>query len=104
MTPQETLNDRERKYGDFTVVAAAIQAFKMVARSSPGWPKMTAVQRETMDMMFMNQCRILYGDPMHADSWHNACGYAMLATEEFVRQDREMQAATEVTHPQEMLT
>ena len=102
MTPQETLNEREGQYGSFNTLANAVQAFKTVCRAAPSWPKMTAVQRETMDMLVLKQCRILYGDPMHADSWHDLCGYAMLATEEFNRAD--MTPATEVKHAQEMLT
>ncbi len=82
MTIQDTLNDRESRYGAFGVLAKAIQAFKNVYRSAPGWAKMTAVQREAMDMDIVKNCRILFGDPMHADNWHDKAGYALLAHEE----------------------
>jgi hypothetical protein len=85
MTIQDTLNDRETIYGDFGKLAAAIQAFKNVYRSAPGWAKMTAVQREALDMDLVKTCRILYGDPAHVDSWADKCGYAMLAHEELIR-------------------
>lgn len=85
MTIQDTLNDREERYGDFAQLACAIQSFKDVYRKAPGWAKMSAVQREAMDMDLVKTCRILYGDPTHADSWADKCGYAMLAHEEFTR-------------------
>ncbi len=85
MTIQDTLNDRETIYGDFGKLAEAIQAFKNVYRAAPGWTKMTAVQREALDMDVVKTCRILYGDPSHADSWGDKCGYAMLAHEEFAK-------------------
>ena len=85
MTIQDTLNDRETRYGDFGVLARAIQSFKNVYRSAPGWAKMTDVQREVMDMDIVKNCRILYGDPTHRDSWTDKAGYALLADEEFTK-------------------
>ena len=39
-------------------------------------------------MVIPLQCRIMYGDPMHFDSWRDTAGYAALAVEEFnPRQD-----------------
>lgn len=101
MTITETLNEREKTYGDFGELARAIQAFKSVARASPSWPRMTAVQRECMDMDMVKTCRILYGDPMHFDSWRDKAGYAALAVEEFhPREDgRPMKAAPMPDHP-----
>ena len=88
MSITETLNDREKTYGDFGQLAVAIQAMKSVFRSSPAYNGMTAVQREAMEMIILKQCRIMYGDPMHFDSWRDTAGYAALAVEEFhPRQD-----------------
>lgn len=83
MSITETLNDRETKYGNFIDLATAIQAFKSIMRAAPAYPRMTAVQREAMEMDMMKTCRILYGDPMHFDSWRDKAGYAALAVEEF---------------------
>lgn len=79
----ETLNEREKTYGDFNQLATAVQSLKSVFRSSTAYNRMTAVQREAMEMVIMKQCRIMYGDPMHFDSWRDLAGYAMLAVEEF---------------------
>lgn len=108
MTVQETLDDREAKYGDFATNAAAMQAFKNVYRSAPGWKKMTAVQRETLDMIITKTCRLLYGDPMQQhDTWHDIGGYAVLATEEFARaqaQKTQMAPPAQPEHPRDLDT
>ena len=85
MNVQETLDDRETKYGDFGVLAHHIQIRKEMNRQSPGWAKMTAVQREALDMGVVKDCRVLFGDPMHYNSWHDRAGYAVLVTEEFAK-------------------
>jgi hypothetical protein len=96
-----TLDEREKTYGDFNELAKAIQAHKSVLRASPAYPKMTAVQRECMEMDIVKNCRIMYGDPFHFDSWRDKAGYAMLAVEEFhPRADgRKMQAAANPQTP-----
>jgi hypothetical protein len=88
MTIVDTLNDRESQYGDFGELARAIQAFKSVARASPSWPRMTSTQREASEMILMKMCRLLYGNPMHFDTWHDVAGYAALAVEEFHPNER----------------
>lgn len=83
MSITETLDDREKIYGDFAQLATAAQAMKSVLRASPAWLRMTAIQREAAEMVVLKQCRIWYGDPMHFDSWRDLAGYSMLAVEEF---------------------
>jgi hypothetical protein len=85
MTIQDTLNEREARYGQFGTLAPMIQALKRMYRAAPSWQHMTDVQREVMDMDVVKTLRILYGDPHHADNWHDKAGYAMLAHEELVR-------------------
>jgi hypothetical protein len=102
MTVIETLNDREPKYGDFTELAKAVQAYKAAVRHAPSWVKMTAVQREAAEMIVLKLCRIVYGDPLHFDSWHDIAGYATLAAEEFSAGREPMQAATEPKTPQQL--
>jgi hypothetical protein len=83
MSITETLNDRESKYGQFGQVATSAQALKSLTRASPAFHRMTAVQREAIEMILLKTCRIIYGDPMHFDSWRDIAGYAALAVEEF---------------------
>jgi hypothetical protein len=44
----------------------------------PGYNKLSADQRESLDMIQHKIGRILCGDPDYADSWHDIAGYAML--------------------------
>lgn len=99
---QETLNDREAKYGDFGELAKAIQAYKSAIRHAPSWAKMTAVQREAAEMIAVKLCRIVYGDPLHFDSWLDIAGYATLAAEEFGASKRPMVAAENPATPLEL--
>lgn len=80
---EETLNAREKMYGDFGKLAQAAQAFKSVCRASPSWSSMTAVQREAAEMIMLKMVRVLYGDPLVFDTWLDIAGYASLAVEEF---------------------
>lgn len=99
---QSTLNDHEAKYGDFGELAKAIQAYKSAIRHAPSWPKMTAVQREAAEMIATKLCRIVYGNPLHFDSWHDIAGYATLAGEEFGDGRAPMVAASEPATPIEL--
>lgn len=105
MSITDTLNDRESKYGSFNELAVAIQSLKSVFRASPAYNRMTAVQREAMEMIITKQCRIWYGDPMHFDSWRDTAGYAALAVEEFhPREDgSKMEPAANPTTPLELV-
>lgn len=100
----DTLDEREKVYGDFNELARAIQAFKAVLRASPSWPLMTAVQREVMDQDILKSCRIMYGNPMHMDNWRDKAGYSTLAVEEFhPREDgKRMEPAPNPTTPLEL--
>jgi hypothetical protein len=100
VTVVDTLNERESKYGDFGELAKAIQAYKSAIRHAPSWVKMTAVQREAAEMIATKLCRVVYGDPLHFDSWHDIAGYATLAAEEFGAGKKPMEAAVSPTTPQ----
>lgn len=99
---QDTLNDREAKYGDFGELSKAIQAYKSAIRHAPSWPKMTAVQREAAEMVATKLCRVVYGDPLHFDSWLDIAGYATLAAEEFGANKAPMVAAENPATPLEL--
>ena len=95
----ELLNTREQTYGAFADLAKAIQAYKSAARAAPSWMRMSAVQREVVDMKITKMCRSLYGDPNHVDNWVDGAGYDMLAAEELGRQ-RQPAAAANPTSPE----
>ena len=98
----EVLNERQTVYGDFNTLAHAVQAYKSTARSAPSWLVMTSTQREAVDMITLKLCRVLYGDPLHMDSWLDIAGYATLATEEFTSK-RPMAPAPNPVNPIELM-
>lgn len=71
-----TLDRRGSKYGDYGYMATCAQRIKeaMGPRAN-----MSAVQRESLDMIATKIARIVCGDPNHYDSWHDIQGYAKLA-------------------------
>ncbi len=99
----DTLNEREKVYGDFGRLAQAAQAFKSVCRASPSWMTMTATQREAAEMIMLKMVRVLYGDPLHFDTWHDIAGYATLATEEFSSEKRPMTPAANPKEPVDLI-
>ncbi len=75
---QDTLTDREGRYGDFHEHAKITQTLKRVMESGRKWPELAPDQREALEMIAHKLGRILNGDPNYADSWHDIAGYAML--------------------------
>src|SRR5207247_2142020 len=104
MSITEVLDEREKAYGDFGELAKYVQGFKSVLRASPSWPKMTAVQREAMEMVILKQYRLTHGDALHFDTWRDIAGYAALAAEEFhPREDKQpLKPADNPTTPVEL--
>lgn len=72
-----TLKERGEQYGPFNVQAAIAQTLKRVMRER-GWDKLKYDQREALDHIQTKISRILNGNPDHADSWRDICGYAKL--------------------------
>jgi hypothetical protein len=77
----QTLADRKSIHGDFTDHARISQALKDAARESPSWPVMSAIQRESVDMILHKIARVCAGNPAHPDHWHDIAGYARLVEE-----------------------
>jgi len=77
----ETLAARRAVHGDFTDHAAITQALKDIARSSPSWPSMSPVARESIEMILHKVGRACSGDPTYRDHWHDIAGYARLVEE-----------------------
>ena len=78
MSVQQTLNERQSTHGDFADHARATQMLKTVIQNQPGWKNLSAMQRESLDMIAHKMGRILAGNPNHADHWHDIQGYAKL--------------------------
>lgn len=83
---EATLAQRGSRYGDFTDHAELCQHFKYVATGMTipdnggmlAWDKLSAVQKQALEVIFDKIARILTGDPNYDDNWHDIQGYAKL--------------------------
>lgn len=72
------LAERGKRYGPFSGHAEVTQALKQVMYIPQGWARLTADQREALEMIAHKIGRVLNGDPDYADSWDDIAGYAKL--------------------------
>lgn len=72
---------RETTHGPYLQVAEYSQHLKTVFRSHVGYGNLTAVQRESIDLMCTKFARALCGNPDHKDHWDDLAGYAKLVAE-----------------------
>lgn len=75
------LAERASRHGDFTEQARVSQAFKAVAEASPGWQRLSPVQREGTAMILHKLSRVLAGDPNFRDHWDDIAGYARITSD-----------------------
>lgn len=75
------LNEREKRYGDYSDVSDTSQRIKNVLRQSLGWEELYQVQRESLDMIANKIARIVNGDKDYVDSWVDIGGYAQLVVD-----------------------
>ena len=81
---QQLLEQRGAMYGDYTAHAEITQALKDVMRAQPGWNRLNANQKETLEMNAHKIGRILNGDPNIEDHWADIAGYARLSADRVV--------------------
>lgn len=75
---EATLSERGARYGDFTDHARICQSIKATMFETPGWSRLSDVQKQALEVIADKQARILSGDPNYADNWHDIQGYAKL--------------------------
>lgn len=75
------LVERQTTHGNFEDNAIVSQAIKDLLRAGPGWLKLSAVERESMDMIALKFSRILSGKSMEKQHWEDVVGYARLVEE-----------------------
>lgn len=86
MNIQETLGARLLIHGKFPEHAMATVKLKEVVKEclcefGKSDDHLLYVHAEALDMILHKIGRIVAGDPMHADHWHDIAGYALLAEE-----------------------
>lgn len=75
---KEVLLERQQRYGSFEENAEIAQALKSAMHRAAGWRRLTAAQREGLDMIQAKIARMLSGDPTYLDNGVDICGYAQL--------------------------
>jgi len=73
---------RAQTHGDFTRNAVVAQELREYWRKSDNWRKLTATQREALDMLACKLARILTGNAHHADHWKDGAGYLLRVLDE----------------------
>lgn len=81
MTIQDTLQERGKRYGEFSEHARITQSLKFAMTQSINWPILADDQKESLEMIAHKIGRILNGDPNYDDSWHDIAGYATLVAD-----------------------
>lgn len=75
---QTTLDERGKRYGDYSRHAEITQALKTEMYRGPSATQLDSAQREALEMIMHKIGRIVNGDPDYADSWIDIAGYAQL--------------------------
>ena len=78
-TIEDTLKEREARYGKFEDFSDICQSLKQVLHGSFKWDSLSHEHREALEMIAHKMARVLNGDPNYADNWHDISGYAKLA-------------------------
>lgn len=73
-----TLAERGSRYGEFKDHARITQNLKRAMQDSPNWATLNDSMKEALEMVAHKVGRILNGDPMYTDSWHDIIGYTRL--------------------------
>lgn len=78
MQIDNTLEERNNRYGDFKDHARITQNIKRAMVDSPNWANLPDEMQEALEMTAHKIGRILNGDPQYKDSWHDIIGYIRL--------------------------
>ena len=84
MNINETLKQRGKTHGNFSLNASLSQHLKTIIRKETT-VIMALDQTEALEVICAKIARICTGDPNHADSWHDIAGYATLIENRLVK-------------------
>lgn len=77
-TLEDTLAERGSNYGSYEQHAEITQSLKDVMHDTPNWEQLPPYMKESLEMMAHKTARILNGDHLYKDSWHDIVGYIKL--------------------------
>lgn len=81
MNIETILDERKKTHGDFADHARITQNIKAMICNEPNYGKLSAMQREGLEMIAHKIGRILAGNPDHHDHWDDISGYARIVSE-----------------------
>lgn len=81
---QDTLDERGKRYGDFSDHAVISQDILDAYMKAPKWAALSPDKKQALRMFADKAARILNGDPEYKDNWHDIAGYAKLAEDRCV--------------------
>ncbi len=76
-----TLKVRNKSYGHFSEQAKQEQIIKTAFTKGKNWTELRDDQRSALEMLAVKLSRILTGDMLHFDSWHDIEGYIRLVAD-----------------------
>jgi hypothetical protein len=79
---EDVLAERGKTHGPWQDNARLSQGMKEEWRRAAGWQRLSAGQREALEMIAHKIARILGGDPNLAEHWEDIGGYAELVVRE----------------------
>ena len=82
------LKVRKSQHGEFRDHARITQNLKAMMLDPSGqsnWNKLSAIQREALEMIVHKIGRVLAGNPDHEDHWRDMAGYATLVADRLER-------------------
>jgi hypothetical protein len=77
----ETLKKRKNNYGPFSEQSKQEQIIKDAFGRGKNWTELRDDQRSALEMVAVKISRILTGDMLHYDSWHDIEGYIRLISD-----------------------
>lgn len=79
MNIDNTLQERGSRYGAFEEHAEIAQTIQDAYRVYPEkWDKLPKIQKQALTVIADKIARILNGDHMYVDNYHDICGYSKL--------------------------
>ena len=74
----KTLAERGSRYGEYDEQARISQNIKAALRDSKNWDTLPPIIKDALEMIASKISRVLNGDPLYDDSWHDIGGFAKL--------------------------
>ena len=83
----KTLDKRNSTHGDYVKQCWITNEIKHVIRQGKNYDGLSPYAMEALDMIAVKIGRIMEGNPLEPDHWHDIAGYATLTERELLKDD-----------------